>query len=48
MGQLYNLATDISEQHNVYNQYPEKVKELTELLEKIQSTPANQKIKMHK
>ena len=46
MGQLYNLATDISEQHNVYNQYPEKVKELTELLEKIQRTPANQKIKI--
>ena len=46
MGQLYNLETDISEQHNVYNQYPEKVKELTELLEKIKSTPANQKIKI--
>jgi arylsulfatase A-like enzyme len=48
MGQLYNLATDISEQHNVYNEYPAKVKELTELLEKIKSTPANQKIKIQK
>jgi len=46
MGQLYNLATDISEQHNVYNEYPVKVKELTELLEKIKSTPVNQKIKI--
>jgi hypothetical protein len=40
------LATDISEQHNVYNQFPEKVKELSSLLEKIKSTPANQKIKI--
>jgi arylsulfatase A-like enzyme len=47
-GQLYNLKTDINEQHNLYNQYPEKVKELTELLEKIQNTPANQKIKIKK
>jgi hypothetical protein len=46
IGQLYNLATDINEQHNVYDQYPEKVKELTSLLEKIKSTPANQKIKI--
>ena len=46
IGQLYNLATDINEQHNVYDQYPEKVKELSQLLEKIKSTPANQKIKI--
>ena len=46
IGQLYNLATDINEQHNVYNQYPEKVKELTQLLEKIKNTPANQKVKI--
>ena len=38
-GQLYNLDTDIHEDHNLYDQYPEKVKELTELLEKIKSTP---------
>jgi arylsulfatase A len=36
IGQLYNLETDIHEDNNVYAQYPEKVKELTELLEKIQ------------
>ena len=34
-GQLYNLHTDIHEDRNVYNQYPDKVKELTELLQKI-------------
>lgn len=35
-GQLYNLDTDIHEDHNVYDQYPDKVKELMELLQKIQ------------
>ena len=35
LGQLYNLATDIHEDHNVYEQYPEKVKELTLLLTEI-------------
>ncbi len=39
IGQLYNLDTDVHEDHNVYSQYPEKVKELTDLLEKIKSTP---------
>lgn len=34
-GQLYNLDTDIHEDNNVYAKYPEKVKELTELLERI-------------
>lgn len=38
IGQLYNLATDIHEDNNVYNQYPEKVKELSDLLEKIQQS----------
>ncbi len=31
-GQLYNLAEDPSELKNLYSQYPEKVKKLTELL----------------
>ncbi|MFT3934852.1 MAG: arylsulfatase [Chitinophagaceae bacterium] len=35
-GQLYNLDEDIHEDNNLYNQYPEKVKELTEMLMKIQ------------
>lgn len=35
IGQLYNLETDIHEDVNLYKQNPEKVKELTELLEKI-------------
>ena len=33
-GQLYNLADDVSEQQNVYNQQPEVVARLKELLEK--------------
>lgn len=36
IGQLYNLDTDIHEDNNLYNQYPDKVKELNELLKKIQ------------
>ncbi len=35
IGQLFNLDTDIHEDHNLYLEYPEKVKELTDLLEKI-------------
>lgn len=31
--QLYNLKEDIGEQHNLADQYPEKVKELAHLLE---------------
>ena len=38
-GQLYNLETDIKEERNLYSQYPEKVKELTGLLEKIKTVP---------
>ena len=37
IGQLYNLDNDIHEDVNLYKQLPEKVKELTELLEKIKS-----------
>ena len=38
VGQLFNLATDIHEDNNLYNQNPEKVKELTDILEKIKKT----------
>jgi len=41
--QLYDLSTDIAEQHNVYDKHPEKVKELYNLLLKCindgRSTP---------
>jgi len=37
IGQLYNLDNDIHEDHNLYSQFPEKVKELTTLLEKIKN-----------
>jgi arylsulfatase A-like enzyme len=36
-GQLYNLATDIHEDNNLYQQYPVKVKELAALLETIRN-----------
>ncbi len=38
-GQLYNLAEDIAERNNLYNKNPEKVKELSEMLEKYMNTP---------
>jgi hypothetical protein len=38
VGQLYNLDQDIHEDNNLYNQNPEKVKELNDLLEKIKSS----------
>ncbi|MCO5235965.1 MAG: arylsulfatase [Chitinophagaceae bacterium] len=37
-GQLYNLETDVHEDHNLYNAYPENVRELSELLLKIQTS----------
>lgn len=37
-GQLYNLATDISETNNVYEQNPDKVKELRQLLTDIKQS----------
>ena len=37
-GQLFNLENDIHEDHNLYLQYPDKVKELSELLEKIKGS----------
>jgi hypothetical protein len=36
-GQLYNLAEDPREQHNVYQEHPEIVEQLTKLLEKLQN-----------
>lgn len=33
--QLYNLSTDLAEKNNVANQHPEKIKELSELLQQI-------------
>ncbi len=44
-GQLYNLATDIHEDNNLYNQYPRKVKELNALLEKIQNAKKGKRFK---
>jgi hypothetical protein len=35
IGQLYNLEEDIHEDNNLYQQYPEKVKELSALLATI-------------
>ena len=37
-GQLYNLATDVSERNDVYEQNPEKVRELTLLLDEIKQS----------
>ncbi len=45
VGQLYNLATDIHEDNNLYNQYPGKVKELNALLEKIQKAKKGKQFK---
>ena len=38
IGQLFNLENDIHEDHNLYNENPEKVKELTEMLENIKKS----------
>ena len=35
-GQLYNLSNDPHEDHNLFMEYPDKVKELQALLEQIQ------------
>jgi len=44
-GQLYHLAEDSHEDKNLYDQYPEKVKALTEMLNQIRnaSTRVNQR-----
>jgi len=36
-GQLYNIKQDITEQNNVYQDYPDKVLELTSLLDQIRN-----------
>ncbi len=45
VGQLYNLANDMHEDHNLYNQYPEKVKELTDLLNKMKRAEKGKQFK---
>lgn len=37
--QLYNLNEDVSEQHNLYENIPDKVKELKDMIRQIQATP---------
>ncbi len=44
-GQLYNLYKDLHEDNNLYNQHPEKVKELTLLLNQIKSAPGGKQFK---
>lgn len=36
-GELYNLKLDVAQQHNLYSEQPEKVKELTALMDQIQA-----------
>jgi arylsulfatase A-like enzyme len=45
VGQLYNLETDIHEDKNLYHTYPDKVKELSALLEKIKTAPKGRQCK---
>jgi len=35
---LYNLKKDRSEQHDLYDKYPEEVKQLRDMLNKIRNT----------
>ena len=35
--ELYNLAKDVSESHNVASEYPEKVAELTRMMEQVRT-----------
>ncbi len=46
IGQLYNLEDDIHEDHNVYLEHPEKVRELMDLLISIQKAPKGKKFKL--
>jgi len=39
VGQLYNLRSDLQEQNNLYNQHPERVARMSELLRKIRKAP---------
>jgi arylsulfatase A-like enzyme len=45
IGQLYHLTEDIHEDHNLYAEHPEKVRELMDLLKKIQKAPKGQSFK---
>lgn len=45
IGQLYNLNEDIHEDHNLYAEHPEKVRELMDLLKRIQKAPKGQTFK---
>lgn len=45
IGQLYHLTEDIHEDHNLYAERPEKVRELMDLLKKIQKAPKGQTFK---
>lgn len=44
IGQLYDLSTDIHEDRNLYQEQPEKVKELMEELKRIQKAPKGKRI----
>jgi arylsulfatase A-like enzyme len=44
-GQLYDLDRDIHEDHNLYHERPEKVKELLALLSNIQNAPMRKRYK---
>lgn len=45
VGQLYDLDNDLHEDHNLYNERPEKVKELLALLAAIQKAPKGKRYK---
>ncbi|ETN94190.1 sulfatase family protein [Zhouia amylolytica] len=45
-GQLYNLSNDPSETDNVYAEYPEKVRELTELLNRYKINGSSKQIEI--
>lgn len=45
IGQLYDLSNDIHEDHNLYNERPDKVKELMAMLQDIQKAPKGKRYK---
>lgn len=47
IGQLYDLSNDIHEDHNLYSERPDKVKELMELLKKIQQAPKGKQFRLY-
>jgi arylsulfatase A-like enzyme len=46
-GQLFNLASDIHEDRNLYLENPDKVMELKSLLEQIQKAPKGRQFRIH-